>query len=80
MARFRFLLTLSFVVALGTATWPYGAAAEKAPTSSTSSTSVPDEVNLDIDSGLYVTAVDTNTIEISLPDDVDETSEDSLQD
>jgi hypothetical protein len=80
MVRLRFLLTLSIVVALGPATWPDGATAEKTPTSSTSSTSVPAELDIDIDSGLYVTVVDANTIEVSVPDDLDETSEDSLSD
>jgi hypothetical protein len=42
------------------------------------STSVVD--GPEIDSGLFVTAVDANTIEISLPDDIPETSEDSQQD
>jgi hypothetical protein len=80
MVRLRFFLTLSIVVALGPATWPGGVTAEKTPTSSTSNTSVPAEIDIDIDSGLYVTVVDANTIEVSVPDDLDETSEDSLSD
>lgn len=42
------------------------------------SMSIVDEPELG--SELYVTVIDENTIAISLPDDVDETTEDSLQD
>ena len=58
--------------------WTDGASADQQQGPVTTSTPVVEEPELD--SGLYVTAVDANTIEISLPDDVDETSEDSLQD
>ena len=80
MARSRFVLFLSCALVLGSASWPYGAAAEKAPTLSTPNVGVPADLELDSDSGLYVAVVDVNTIEISLPDDSDEIVNDSVLD